>query len=197
MKARAMNSKAAVAAAMMMLTVAVLAPRAAHASNLVSVSHKVATRTVLKYGQGAWTGAAAVVLKSQQEWDGWNAMMTATGKAVGPEQMPAGVDWTKDALLVVSWGQDLNADYSVDVASAMRTGAATQVTLSVTAAADGGNDPCVVVAMDRNMANAVDLLNAPAGVATRVQEYAAAPTQAAGSDNVAASWGAVKAAYRQ
>jgi hypothetical protein len=195
MKARTMNSKAVVAAALMMVAVTVVAARAASASNAMSLAHAVSTRTVMQYGQGAWTGYAAVVLKSEADWTSWNAYMAANNMAVGSEPAPKNVDWTKEALLVVSMGENLNTAYSVDVAGAARTMSETEVTLGMSANA-GGNDPCVVVAMDKRLADVVMLMNGPAGVPVRVPVWMAPQAQNAGA-NVAATWGAVKAAYRQ
>jgi len=195
MKARAMNSKAVVAAAMMTMAAMATSPAAADPS-LMGLSHAVATRTVLDYGQGAWTAPAAVVLKSEQDWTNWNKYMADHGMAVGPESMPSGVNWSTDALLVVSLGQNLNADYSVTVASAQHTGSHTTVTLNVTAG-QGGSSPCVVVAMNRNLASDVSLVGAN-GVPAVAQQYSSASLQASGSPaggSVATTWGALKSAY--
>ena len=196
MKARAMNSKAVVAAAMMMLAVVATRPAVA-GSSLTALRHAVDTHTVMDYGQGAWTAPAAVVLKCEQDWKDWNAYMVEAGMAVGAEAMPAGVNWNTDAVLVVSLGQNLNTDYAVEVASAEHVGMHTTVTLRVTEG-QGGSSPCVVVAMNRNLASCVTLVNA-GGAPTVAQQYSAAAPLASGSpaggNNVATTWGAVKSAY--
>jgi hypothetical protein len=199
MKARAMNSKAMVAAAMMM-AMTVMAARSASASPLAGLGDQpVSTRTVMKYYQGAWTSPCAVVLHSAGEWAAWNQEMVARGMAVGAEAVPANVDWSREAVLVVSLGLNPDARMSLDVAGADHRAGRTDLQLSVSYDR-GGSAPCVVVAMDKNLAGAVTLPDgASMGLPQTAQQYAAAPVLAANaaSTGVAATWGEMKDAYRR
>jgi len=196
MKARAMNPMAVVAAAMAMMAVVATSPVSAAPS--MGAGQAVATRTVMQYGQGAWTAPAAVVLKSEGAWNAWNAMMVRKGKAVGAEAVPAGVDWKEEVLLVVTLGENLNQDWSVALAGATSNGLSTQVTLQLTPG-QGGSSPCVVVAMDRRAALSVSLsYAAEAAAAAQMNMPSNAQTYdaPAGAGVVATTWGAMKDTYR-
>src|SRR5438128_2265881 len=142
MNARTMNPKAVVAAAMMMVS-AVTVQAASAGLPVGGLGSAVPTRTVLKYGNSAWTSPVAVVLKSAADWTAWNQNMVARGMAINVEAVPAGVDWNIDALLVVALGGGPNVRYGVDLTSVERVGLDTEVTLSV-AYGQGGSYPCVV-----------------------------------------------------
>lgn len=194
MQARTMNPKAVVAAAMMMAVVAAGTASAAHLAG-----HPVQTRTLMNLYQGAWTSPVAVVLKSANDWTNWNRDMVNRGMAVAAEPDPANVDWSREAVLVVSLGLMPDARLSLDLASANRMGATTQVELSLANA--GGSSPALVLAMDRSLAGSVQLVNGAAlGLPTTVPDYTSvAPlaTSGAGSGPVAVTWGELKGAYRQ
>jgi hypothetical protein len=200
MNARTMNPKAVVAAAMMMVA-AVTVSAASAGSSIGGLGHAVATRVVMKYAMGAWTAPAAVVLKSPADWNAWNADMVARGMAVGAEMVPANVDWKHEALLVVTLGECSRTRYALDLASCDRMALHTDVSLAMSCGQGAGTYPCVVVAMPKQDANSVRLSNgAAAGLPTSVPVYS--PIQPANGMNaateqVAASWGEVKDAYRQ
>ncbi len=199
MKARAMNSKTMVAAAMMM-AMAVMAARSASASPLADLGgHEVKTRTLMKYYQGAWTAPTAVVLKSAADWTAWNKDMVARGQAVGEEAAPTNVDWNHEAVLVLSLGLNPDGRMALDLAGALRKGQHTDLRLNVSYN-QGGSAPCVVVAMQRSQADRVMLPDGPqVGLPAMAQEYTAAPALAANaaSANVAATWGEMKDTYRR
>ena len=164
------------------------------------VAPAVAMRTLMAYDDGAWTAPVAMILKSPADWISWNKDMVKAGMAIGEEQLPAGVDWTKEAVLVVALGDRQGARVRLEHAS--RAGLRTE--LDVAVSSDGyGEYPCHVVAMDKRLLKNVLLKNgASYGLCEQVQSYrpaASLTASGAGSEPqpVAISWGEMKDAYRQ
>ena len=202
MEARAMNARtwaqaAALTAAMLMTAAPVT--NAAPTADLLA--RKAMMRTLMCYGEGAWMAPAAIILKSEQDWTDWNDAMLEAGRSVSSVMAPAGVDWTKEAVLVVSLGQS-EQNASLNLKSVRRIGLRTEIEMELTWGT-GGTSPCHVVALDKRLVKNLKLRNAEAaGLASQVQAYtpnaavaqvdATTPTVA-----IAASWGEVKDAYRQ
>jgi hypothetical protein len=206
MEARTMNARtwaqaaartAAVAAALMMTG----APVSEATTTASMMSREAAMRTLMCYGEGAWMAPTAVILKSERDWNEWNDAMLEAGRSVSSVKAPAGIDWAKEAVLVVALGQS-EQNATLTLKSARRVGLRTEVELEMTWGA-GGTSPCHVVAMDKRLLKNVRLQNAEAaGLASQVQAYTpnAAVAKADGMATpvaVMASWGAVKAEYRQ
>ena len=201
MEARAMNPKAlATMAAAVALTLA-CAAGTAQAENraIFRLAPAVAMRTVLAYDDGAWTSPVAVVLRSAADWTAWNHEMVERGMAVGEEPLPAGIDWSREAVLVVALGGEGSR---VRLQNARRIGLRTE--LEAVLSHDGGGEyPCHVVAMDKRLLKDVRLTNAAqCGLPAQVSVYAPAAALATANDAaapapVAASWGEVKDAYRR
>jgi hypothetical protein len=200
MKARAMNSKTLVAAAMMMVMVAASVSSANAASHLPGLGRHVPTHTVLKYKMGAWTVPTAMVLTSADAWTKWNQDMVAAGKAIAAEPVPAGVDWKTESVLVVTLGCCRANPIGVDLANAERVALHTDVELSLAYGEEGAAYPAVAVAMNKQLASSLRLVNgAQAGLPTDVSTYSPEPvtsTVSSASTQVAVSWGEVKGAYR-
>lgn len=164
------------------------------------VARPVAMRTVMAYDDGAWTAPVAMILKSPADWAAWNKELVTAGLAIGEEQLPAGVDWSKEAVLVVALGEGRGS--RVRLQNACRAGL--RIELEVAASSNGsGQYPCHVVAMDRRLLKNVHLKNAASyGLSEQVQSYrtaAALASSGAGSEPrpMAISWGEMKDAYRQ
>jgi hypothetical protein len=198
MKARKMNSTvaAAVALTLMMATTAPKTNAEPRTDLSKAIGQTVAMRTLLHYTDGAWVVNTSIILKSEHDWQEWNDSMVATGKAVGAEACPSGVDWTKEAVLVVALGQ--GGGY-VDLPRARRVALHTDVDL-VVGPGSWDSAPCQVVAMDRKMLNNCRLMNGSSAQPVPVYvSPSAAQIQVAGSgasETLNASWGAVKAEYR-
>ena len=203
MAARAMNPKAlATMAAAVALTLACSAGIGqAEGRPAPHSAPTVAMRTLMAYDDGAWTSPVAVVLKSVADWAAWNHEMVERGMAVGEEPVPAGVDWSKEAVLVVALGGGHVPASRVRLQNAHRVGV--HIEMEVVASRDGsGAYPCHVVAMDKHLLKYVRLANAAqCGLAEQVAVYQAGATLAATNASapvaIAASWGEVKDAYRQ
>jgi len=203
MEARAMNPKAlATMAAAVALTLACSAGIGSAQGRPASHgAPTVAMRTVMAYDDGAWTSPVAVVLKSPGDWKSWNHEMVERGMAVGEEPVPAGVDWSKEAVLVVAVGGGNVPASRVRLQNAHRVGLHTE--LEVAASGDGsGSYPCHVVAMDKHLLKYVRLTNGvQCGLGEQVSVYEAGATLAAANASaptaIAASWGEVKDAYRE
>lgn len=201
MEARAMNQAACTTMALgLALTLAYAAQANAGGRELSIPAPAVAMRTVLAYDDGAWTAPVAMILKSPADWKSWNQDMVKAHMAIAEEQLPAGVDWSKEAVLVVALGDRQGA--RVRLQNARRAGLRTQLELAVSS--DGyGEYPCHVVAMDKRLLRNVRLMNAAScGLSEQVQSYrqgAVLATSSAGSEPqpVAISWGEMKDAYRQ
>ena len=164
------------------------------------ITSAVAMRTVMAYDDGAWTAPVAVVLNSPSDWNAWNKDMVDLGMAVGEESLPTGVDWSREAVIVVALGEGRGS--RVRLAQATRMGLRTE--LAVAASQDGyGSYPCHVVAIDRRLTKNLRLSNAAeCGLPSSVPTYrqgspAAASSIAPAVSAVAISWGEMKDAYRQ
>lgn len=201
MEARAMNPKAlATMAAAVALTLAAAAGTAQAENRAISrTAPAVAMRTLLAYDDGAWTSPVAIVLRSAADWTSWNHEMVERGMAIGEEPMPAGIDWNREAVMVVALGGEGSR---VRLQNARRIGLRTE--LDAALSQDGtGEYPCHVVAMDKRLLKNVRLTNAaqcglPAQVSIYVPGAALASTNSAAAPApVATSWGEVKDAYRQ
>ena len=203
MEARAMNPKTlATMAAVVALTLACTAADGQAQGHLTSrMAPTIAMRTLMAYDRGAWTSPVAVVLKSEKDWNTWNHEMVERGMAIGEEPVPAGVDWSKEAVLVVALGGGHVPASRVRLQNARRVGV--HIEMEVVASRDGsGAYPCHVVAMDKHLLKHVRLANAARyGLAEQVTVYQAGATLAATNASapiaIAASWGEVKDAYRQ
>jgi hypothetical protein len=201
MEARTMNAKtwaqaAALTAAMLMTA----APVANAAPTADLLARKAAMRTLMNYGEGAWMAPSAIILKSAQDWTEWNDAMVEAGRSVSSVKAPADIDWTKEAVLVVSLGQS-QQNASLNLKSVRRIGLRTEIDMELTWGA-GGTSPCHVVALDKRMVKNVVLRNAAAaGLAAQVPAYMpnAAVAQAdamATPVAMVATWGELKDAYR-
>src|SRR5688500_1964420 len=91
--------------ALLLLLLSSVAPAVAATGNEDPTTSSIPMRTVLRYVQGSWTSRVAVILGSEDEWNRWNNTMVASKRAVAPEPLPPGVDWTQEVLLVVSLGE--------------------------------------------------------------------------------------------
>jgi hypothetical protein len=198
MKARTMNST--VAAAVALTLMATTAPKTnAEPRNDLSkvIGQTVAMRTLLHYADGAWVAPTSIILKSEHDWQEWNDSMVADGKAVGAEACPSGVDWTKEAVLVVALGQ---GGGWVDLPRARHIALHTDVDL-VVGPGSWDSSPCQVVAMDRKMLTNCRLMNGSSAQPVPVYVSPSAQVRMAGAgagaaEAINASWGAVKAEYR-
>ena len=158
-------------------------------------------RTLMAYDDGAWTLPVAMVLRSAADWTTWNHEMVERGMAIGEELVPAGVDWSKEAVLVVAVGGGTTS--RVRLQNARRVGLHTE--LEVVVSYDGfGHYPCHVVTMDKHLLKSVRLTNAAqCGLTEQVPVYQALATLASANAAtptgiaIATSWGEVKDAYRQ
>ncbi len=207
MEARAMNQAARTTMALGLTLTLAYAAQANAGGREPSIDRSnprmapaVAMRTVMAYDDGAWTAPVAIILKSPAAWVAWNKDMVNAGMAIGEEQLPAGVDWSKEAVLVVALGEGRGS--RVRLQNACRAGLRTE--LEVVASSSGsGQYPCHVVAMDKRLLNNVRLMKAASyGLSEQVRSYrpaAALASSSAGSEPqpVAISWGEMKAAYRQ
>jgi hypothetical protein len=201
MAARAMNPKAlATMAAAVALTLACTAGEGqAQGHSTSRMAPTVAMRTLMAYDDGAWTSPVAMVLKSAADWTAWNHEMVERGMAIGEEPVPAGVDWSTEAVLVVALGP--GAASRVRLQNAHRVGLHIEME-AVASSGGSGAYPCHVVAMNKQLLKHVRLLNAAqCGLAEQVHAYQAGATVASANAGtptaVAASWGEVKDAYRQ
>lgn len=192
MNARSMTRTATMVAMAltMMATTSVAAPK----NGLGAVS----CRTVASWTMSAWTAPAAVVLTSPEAWVAWNREMVDSGRAVAEEAMPKGVDWKREALVVLAMGE-VDGAWTMSVNGAARTLACTEMSLHV-APGQGGSSPAVVVAMNRAALRTVRLAAdyTLAGMPEQAQVYAPAALAAAADAPVtlATTWGAMKADYR-
>jgi hypothetical protein len=203
MENRALNPKAlATMAAAVALTLALSAGIGqAQGRSASHLAPSLPMRTLMAYDDGAWTSPVAVVLNSPAAWTAWNHEMVARGMAIGEEPVPAGVDWSKEAVLVVALGGGSVPASRVRLENAHRVGLTTEVV--VQPSTDGvGEYPCHVVAMSRQLLKHVQIANAAqCGLAEQVAVYAASPAVAAANSGtptaIAVSWGEVKDAYRE
>ncbi len=199
MKARNGNPMRAMVAAMVMtMTAATLASAAPAGRSTPNAPRdpRVNARVVAQYGEGSWLAPAAVVLKSEREWDEWNDGEVANGRSVGKEKAPNGVAWGREVLLVVVLGENLNSAMNVKLNGAMRKGSATEVSLELTAG-HGGSAPSVVVALPRSAAHDVKLLTNL--LLPELPQRATAYELSNGGNDplpIMASWGSLKADYR-
>ncbi|MEP7027739.1 MAG: hypothetical protein ABI960_04010 [Candidatus Eisenbacteria bacterium] len=201
METRAMSKVARTAMALgLVLAYATQASAAGRGQADPRIVSTVAMRTVMAYDDGAWTSPVAVVLNSPSDWSAWNKDMVDQGMAIGEESLPAGVDWSREAVVVVALGEGRGS--RVRLEQAVRLGLRTE--LAVNASQGGhGSYPCHVVALDRRLTRNLRLSNAAeCGLPSSVSIYrqgapAAASSTTPGDTPVAISWGEMKDAYRQ
>jgi len=209
MEARAMNPKAlaTMAAAVALILACTAADGQAQGRSTSRMAPAVAMRTLMAYDDGAWTSPVAVVLTSAADWTTWNHEMVGHGMAIGEELVPAGVDWSQEAVLVVAVGGGTAS--RVRLQNARRVGLHTE--LEVVVSYDGfGHYPCHVVTMDKHLLKSVRLTNAAqCGLTEQVPVYQARATLASANavnvantatmtgTAIATSWGEVKDAYRK
>ena len=201
MEARAMNPKAlaTMAAAVALILACTATDGQAQGRPTSRMAPAVAMRTLMAYDDGAWTSPVAVVLKSAADWTTWNHEMVERGMAIGEELVPAGVDWSKEAVLVVAVGGGTAS--RVRLQNARRVGLHTELDVVVSEGGSGAY-PCHVVTMDKHVLKYVRLTNAAqCGLTEQVPVYQARATLASANAAtpiaIAASWGEVKDAYRK
>jgi hypothetical protein len=196
MNARTMNPTATLAA--MMLTLVLVAPVAAAPSGGAAERAKSApnARVVAAYSAGAWLVPTAVILHSAGQWKSWNDRMTADGLLVAPEAEPAGVNWAKESVVVLSTGE-LSESYVVELKGSRPSLRGVELELYVERGR-GGWAPALVVAVPRSNADAVTVTSNYSLSLPEVRAWQE-PALATADDEpmpVAMSWGGVKAQYR-
>jgi len=159
----------------------------------------VKMRTVMHYTMGAWIRPVAVVLRSADEWTRWNDQMVAAEHAVAAELLPAGVDFSREVLLVVAIGECPQLT-TFELAEPERAGRTLYFTGRIERTwTQAFSSPCHVVAIDRRFADSIVLdpgigtLESPFGAVAGRMTLAAA---GASIENRTDSWGAVKHLYR-
>jgi hypothetical protein len=189
-----------VALTMAMVAVAPTAEAAPRAGMRDKAVRQVTCRAIATYGMAAWVAPMAVVVTSPVAWSQWNAEQANAGRAVGEEALPAGVDWSKEVVVVVSLGE-LSAPLTVELTGGQKRNSQTELNLRVLTG-QGGNCPALVLALDR--ANCKNVRLVPdytlTGVPLAPPIYDGTTTLAAAGDDdgltVVTSWGAIKAEYR-
>src|SRR5258708_18317425 len=138
-----MNPKAVVGAAMMMV-VAVTVSAASAGVGMGLQGYTVGARVVAGYAMSAWAARAAVVLKSEADWNAWAQEQAASRMAIDVEPAPAGVDWKREAVLVVALGDWSRRPMGVDLASVERVALHTDVSLAMGAMPGMGAYPALI-----------------------------------------------------
>ena len=114
-------------------------------------------RTLMDYVDGAWTGQASIVLRSPDEWVRWNQAMVDAGLAYGAEELPAGVDWHHESVLVVTAGEQATVSV-VEMDPPERKGRKVRIHGRIKATlAQGISTPARVVAFERRHADDLEL----------------------------------------
>lgn len=114
-------------------------------------------RTLMDYVDGAWTGRASVVLRSPDEWIRWNKSMVDAGRAYGPEDLPEGVDWNHEAVLVVTLGEQPTVT-AVEFDEPRRKGRKVRIHGRIKSTlVQAISTPCRVVAFNRRHADDLEL----------------------------------------
>ncbi len=203
MNARSMTRTATMVAMALTMVALHAAPAASapRARKAEPQNRPVDCRTLMNYGMSAWLAPASVVLTSPEAWAAWNREMVEAGHAVAEEPMPAGVDWAREAVVVLAMGEQHSGSYELHVAGATRSLSSTHMSLHVETGR-GGTSPALVVAMDRNAARRLTLSAdyTLAGMPMTPEMYEAPGLSAADASApagpVATTWGALKAEYR-
>ncbi len=197
MNARTQTKTAALTA--MALTLALTASLAAAAPGngaAERANKSSACRTVENYSMSAWVAPVAMVLHSAAQWEKWNERMAEEGLAVAAEAMPAGVDWSKECVLVLALGELPEARH-LSLTGVTRGLSGTRLNLTVEAGR-GGRAPALVLAMPKSAASRLTLASDTMGLPEcRTYSEASLAGNAIGEPvAVATSWGAMKAEYR-
>jgi hypothetical protein len=201
MNARSMTRTATMVAMALTMAVNVASVAAGPRAGMAERSRRaVDCRTLETYSMSAWLAPAAVVLTSPEAWAAWNSEMVESGQAVAEEMLPAGVNWNREAVLVLALGEQ-GASYRLELMHATRSMSSTEMSLHV-ATGQGGSSPALVVALERSAVNNLQLTadytvdgmpNTPALYSTPALDAMASGTAPVA---VATSWGALKVEYR-
>lgn len=196
MNARTQTKTAALAAMALTLVMTASLAVAAPRNGAECAKKSAACRTVENYTMSAWMAPVAMVLHSAAQWEKWNERMAEEGLAVAAEALPANVDWSKEAVLVLALGElsDARRMSLTGVTSGLN---GTRLNLKVEAG-HGGRTPALVLAMSKSAAGRLSLASNTMGL-PECRTYS--ETNLAGDAMgepvaVATSWGAMKAEYR-
>jgi hypothetical protein len=200
MNARSMTRTATMVAMTMTLAMAAVSVDAAPRRGVAAMAkQEVACRTIASYPVAAWVSPMAVVLTSPQAWSQWNREQVEAGRAVGEEALPAGVDWTKEVVVVLAMGE-VAQNHKVELRGARRNMGSTELNLHVEAGS-GGYAPALVICLEKNARRNVKLAADYTHNMPEPATYDAVGEALASSGDdeglvLMTSWGAVKAEYR-
>ncbi len=169
------------------------------------LDREIRYETLEKGRDGAWWKPAVVVVGSAEAWD--QAMLDLANQgalAVLPAPAAPDVDWSRNVVVLVSLGCQMQYGSDLEVTGARARGRSLHLDVTLRMA-DGGMSgdpyaPYQVLAVERGMAKSVHLhytLETPAGYSTAEPALPTAVAVMDGAPLVALrTWGEVKGLYR-